>query len=176
MCVCAHHMHVWHPRRPEEGDRSSISITAGYETPCGRWEFKPRSSGPALLTAKPLPSLTFGIRCCMQKFIRNLCVILGYTFTHVQKPSLSHYHPFLQLPVLLHGWDSSRDRTQLPLHGPAPHLVGLLMQLKLYIAHVQDQAKPVSPAPEDLIPSSALCSTPTYMSTHVCVHIKAKYF
>lgn len=46
--------------------------------------------------------------------------------------SLSHCHPFLRLPVLLHGWNSSRDRTQLPLHGPAPHLVGLLVQLKLY--------------------------------------------
>lgn len=65
---------------------------------------------------------------------------------------------------------SSRDRTQLPLHGPAPHLVRLLVQLKLYIARVQDQAKPVSPAPEDPIPSSALCSIPTYMSTHVCSH------
>lgn len=71
---------------------------------------------------------------------------------------------------------SSRDRTQLPLHGPVPHFVGLLVQLKLYIAHVQDQAKPVSPAPEVPITSSALCSTPTYMSTHVCAHIKAKYF
>lgn len=102
----------------------------------------------------------------------------------MQKSSLSRCHPFLWLPVLMHGWDDSTAAVighSFPFTVLSHILWGywswgwrVSLAVKTVIAHVQDKAKPAkpaNPAPEDPIPSSALCSTPTiYMSTHVCTH------